>query len=319
MQRVLIKISTFEKFSKDTKMRILKIASCFLMMAAGALSLKAQHNNVTTVDPTEFKALLKSDPDAILLDVRRPDEYQAGHLPGACNLNWLDAETFKAETQKFDTKKTIYVYCRGGRRSAEAANWLAAKGHKVVDLRGGWLAWGRCCGVGNNCTDAKSAVIDNIMARRSIRKYTDREVPRAILDTILNCGINAPNGRNQQAYEVKVVCDSASTTMLAEKVGGLYAAPVYIFIANRTDYDMSMIDVGLLSENICLSAWAYGLGTVNLGSPVRSLKENPYLLKKLGFSKDYDLCLALALGYPDEAPEAKPRNAGKVQFIKVAE
>lgn len=167
--------------------------------------------------------------------------------------------------------------------------------------------------------DARTAVIDNIMSRRSIRKYTEKEVPREVLDTILTCGINAPNGRNQQAYEVKVVCDSASTALLADQVNGLYKAPVYLFIANSTEYDMSTIDVGLLSENICLSAWAYGLGTVNLGGPVRSLKENPELLKKLGFSEGYDLCLALALGYPDEAPEAKPRNAEKVQFIKIAE
>lgn len=167
--------------------------------------------------------------------------------------------------------------------------------------------------------DARTAVIDNIMSRRSIRKYTEKEVPREVLDTILTCGINAPNGRNQQAYEVKVVCDSTSTALLADQVNGLYKAPVYLFIANSTEYDMSTIDVGLLSENICLSAWAYGLGTVNLGGPVRSLKENPELLKKLGFSEGYDLCLALALGYPDEAPEAKPRNAEKVQFIKIAE
>lgn len=171
----------------------------------------------------------------------------------------------------------------------------------------------------SDSADTRTAVIDNIMSRRSIRKYKNQEVAREVLDTILMCGINAPNGRNQQAYEVKVVCDSASTAMLAAEVAGLYKAPVYLFIANSADYDMSMVDVGLLSENICLSAWAYGIGTVNLGSPVRALKENPDLLKKLGFSEGYDLCLALALGYPDETPDAKPRDAEKVQYIKITE
>lgn len=166
--------------------------------------------------------------------------------------------------------------------------------------------------------NVNEVVIDNMMTRRSIRKYTDRQVPRELLDTILDCGINAPNGRNQQAYEVKVVTDSVSTAYLAENVKVLYKAPVYIFIANQADYDMSLIDVGLLSENIGLSAWAYGIGSINLGSPVRSIKENPELLKKLGFSEGYDLCLALALGYPDETPDAKPRNKEKVQFIEIA-
>lgn len=165
--------------------------------------------------------------------------------------------------------------------------------------------------------EARTAVIDNILSRRSIRKYKDLEVPREVLDTIIMCGIYAPNGMNQQSYQVKVVCDSISTAILAEEVEGLYKAPVYLFIANGSNYDMSMIDVGLLSENICLSAWSFGIGTVNLGRPVRSLKENPELLKKLGFGEGYNLCLALALGYPAETPDAKPRDKDKVQFITI--
>ncbi len=160
-------------------------------------------------------------------------------------------------------------------------------------------------------------VVENIMARRSIRKYTDQAVPREILDKIIECGINAPNGMNQQCYEVKVVDDPASVAFLADTLHGLYKAPVYMFIAAQDSYDMSKIDCGLLSENICLSAWAYGIGSINLGMPVRALKENPEVLAKLGFGEHYDICLVLALGYADEAPAAKPRNADKVQFVTI--
>lgn len=167
--------------------------------------------------------------------------------------------------------------------------------------------------------DSAQIVIDNIMARRSIRKYTDQVVPRETLDKIIECGINAPNGMNKQMYEVKVVDDAASCAFLAENIGGLYKAPVYMFIAASNAYDMSKIDCGLLSENICLSAWAYGIGSINLGMPVRALNEKPEILAKLGFSEDCTLCLVLALGYADEAPAAKPRDAEKVQFVKVVE
>ena len=51
--------------------------------------------------------------------------------------------------------------------------------------------------------------------------------------------------------------------------------------------------------------------------PVRSLKEKPDILAKLGFSEGYDLCLILALGYADESPEAKTRKADKVQFVSI--
>ena len=166
--------------------------------------------------------------------------------------------------------------------------------------------------------DNPDAVYNTIMARRSIRKYLDKEVPADVLAKIIECGINAPNGMNQQCYEVKVVNDSASTAYLAENLNGLYKAPVYMFIAAQDNYDMSRIDCGLLAENVCLSAWSYGIGSINLGMPVRALMEKPEILAKLGFSEHFDLCLVLALGYADEAPAAKPRNAEKVQFITVA-
>lgn len=167
--------------------------------------------------------------------------------------------------------------------------------------------------------DNPDAVYNTIMARRSIRKYLDKEVPADVLAKIIECGINAPNGMNQQCYEVKVVNDAASTAYLAENLNGLYKAPVYMFIAAQDNYDMSRIDCGLLAENICLSAWSYGIGSINLGMPVRALMEKPEILAKLGFSEHYDLCLVLALGYADEAPEAKPRKAEKVQFVTVAQ
>lgn len=167
--------------------------------------------------------------------------------------------------------------------------------------------------------NASQVVVDNIMARRSIRKYKDQPVPQEILDKIVECGINAPNGMNQQCYEVKVVNDPASAAFLAENLNGLYKAPVYMFIAAKNNYDMSRIDVGLLAENVCLAAWAYGIGSINLGMPVRALYEKPELLAKLGFSEGHDLCLVLALGYADEAPAAKPRVAERVQYITIAE
>lgn len=290
---------------------------------------KANNPNVEVVSPQEFQTRLSQDPDGYLLDVRKPDEFASGHLRGAHPLNWLDKEEFRRQAAALDKSKTIYLYCRSGRRSSEAANYLAEQGFKVVDMDGGILAWEKASlpsttdsdpGVSECCRgNVSRIVVDNMMTRRSIRKYADKEVPRQLLDTILNCGINAPNGRNQQAYEIKVVADPASAAYLSDKVKGLYKAPVYIFIANRADYDMSQIDVGLLSGNIGLAAWAYGIGSVNLGGPVRAINENATLLGELGFSEGYHLCLVLALGYPDETPAAKPRDKNKIQYVEITE
>lgn len=165
--------------------------------------------------------------------------------------------------------------------------------------------------------NVSEVVVNNIMARRSIRKYTDREIARDTLDKIIECGINAPNGMNAQSYEIRVVTDKESTAYLSESLNGLYKAPCYMFIAAKDNYDMSTIDVGLLAENVCLSAWAYGIGSINLGMPVRALQENPEILEKLGFSEHHNICLVLALGYADEAPDAKPRSMDRVKFVEV--
>ena len=91
-----------------------------------------------------------------------------------------------------------------------------------------------------------------------------------------------------------------------------------VFIARDLSYDFSAYDCGLMAQNIMLSAWSLGVGSVCLGSPVRFLTDNdicsPYV-ERLGFSDGYELCLCVGLGYADEAPDAKPRDMDKVKFV----
>lgn len=187
---------------------------------------------------------------------------------------------------------------------------------------------GACCHTPEN---TGNAVIENIMSRRSIRKYKAEPVTREVLEEIMKCGINAPNGQNKQSWEVRIVDNPAlleemkeamaagHPDMPAEFAKGCFRdAPVMVFIARDLSYDFSAYDCGLMAENIMLSAWSLGVGSICLGSPVRFLTDNdackPYL-EKLGFSEGYELCLCVGLGYADEAPEAKPRNMDKVKFI----
>lgn len=122
-------------------MKILKIVSLIALTVMTACGTKASNPNVEVVSPEVFQEKLSQDPDSYLLDVRTPDEYQAGHLEGAHLLDWLDQKDFKKESKNIDKTKTVYVYCRSGRRSNEAANYLANEGYKVVDMKGGILAW----------------------------------------------------------------------------------------------------------------------------------------------------------------------------------
>ena len=186
----------------------------------------------------------------------------------------------------------------------------------------------------NKTTDecGKNCVIENIMSRRSIRKYKPETVDRETLNKILECGINAPNGQNKQSWEVRVV----DNPVIMEEIKGIMAAaypedetkrvtgcfrgaPVMTFIARDKSYDFSAYDCGLLAENMMLSATSLGVGSICLGSPVRFINDNPAcapILEKLGFSEGYELSLCVGFGYADEAPEAKPRNWDKIKFIE---
>ncbi len=78
--------------------------------------------------------------DYIILDVRRPDEFESGHIPGAINVP--NEEIANSEIPELPNKEqTIYVYCRSGRRSKEAAEKLVKIGYTNVIEFGGILDW----------------------------------------------------------------------------------------------------------------------------------------------------------------------------------
>ena len=185
---------------------------------------------------------------------------------------------------------------------------------------------------GTATVDTSKIVIENIMARRSIRQYKPQPVNRDTMQIILNCGINAPNGQNKQSWAIRVVDDpefiNGITDVFKEKnpdakkstrfKNMFRNAPTVVFIANDTSYDMSQIDCGLLGENMILAAQSMGIGSCCLGSPVRFMTETPEAaeyLKRLDIPEGYSLLYCIAFGYPDEAPAAKPRDNSKIKFI----
>lgn len=120
----------------------------YLMSALAVLGLfsatgckAGDGKSVEVVAPKEFAQKLSEDSTATLLDVRCPDEYSEGHLKGAVLMDWLDRTKFEESVKTLPKGRTVYVYCRSGRRSNEAAKYLTAHGFKVIDMRGGYLAW----------------------------------------------------------------------------------------------------------------------------------------------------------------------------------
>lgn len=116
---------------------LIVIMYCFM----ACVNASDNKSNDIILEPKEYMETLKADSTAFLLDVRRASEYAEGHIPGAAQLDVTNEAEFLKGIESLDKEKTIYIYCRSGRRSRIAAKHLIDKGFNVVDLKGGYSAW----------------------------------------------------------------------------------------------------------------------------------------------------------------------------------
>ena len=97
--------------------------------------------SVQTIEVKSFAEKLKTTVNPQLLDVRTPEEFSAEHIENAVNVNW-NGNDFVAKVNTYDKSKPIFVYCKVGGRSAQAADKLAELGFKeIYNLEGGIMKW----------------------------------------------------------------------------------------------------------------------------------------------------------------------------------
>ena len=180
---------------------------------------------------------------------------------------------------------------------------------------------------------AENEVINTIMARRSVRKYLDKPVEHSKLELIAKAGINAPSARNWQYWAVRIIEDykliadvsevykKENAEAVAREPGFknmFRGAPNLICVCAPKDGGFDL-DAGLMGQNMMLAAQSLGLGTCIQTGPVRFLLQSEkakFFLDRLDIPEGYKLLYVIAIGYPDETPDAKPRDASKVKYIK---
>ena len=94
----------------------------------------------TAITMKEAEEIFKTQGDYVILDVRRAEEFAEGHIPGAINIANEDI-TDTEPIELTDKAQTIYVYCRSGNRSRQAAAKLVAMGYQNIIECGGILDW----------------------------------------------------------------------------------------------------------------------------------------------------------------------------------
>ena len=192
---------------------------------------------------------------------------------------------------------------------------------------------------------------ENIITRRSTRKYLDKEVSQELLEKIIETGRYAPSGGNSQSnhflviqnkqiidHLVKMVERAFSQMEITEnmyrslqnsinlsKKGGYvfcYNAPVLIIVANKKDYGNNQADCTLALENMMLEANELDLGSCYINQ-LKWLNENQKILsylQSLGMNEDERVYGSLIVGYPDTndgKPLRKvlPRKGNEVTWL----
>ncbi len=121
------------------KIKLLVIATMLIVAASCSQEQKGiQHLSVSALQMHLKKDTIQ------LLDVRTPEEYAAGHIPGAKLINVYDADFVKQVSEQFQKETPVYVYCRSGKRSVKAAKLLRKAGFQsLYNLKKGYNAWAR--------------------------------------------------------------------------------------------------------------------------------------------------------------------------------
>ncbi len=148
----------------------------------------------------------------------------------------------------------------------------------------------------------KNEVINNIMARRSIRKYLDKPVEHEKLEAVALAGINAPSAVNRQNWAVRIIEDQK---LMATVKGQTRNAPNLICVCAPADGKFDL-DAGLMGQNMMLAAQSLGLGTCIQTGPIRFLttdEKAKAFLDSLDIPEGYKLLYVSPSAIPTNSPQ----------------
>jgi len=192
-------------------------------------------------------------------------------------------------------------------------------------------------------TGAESIEIFSVIReRRSVRNYTDRDVPDEALRAIIAAGIQAPTALGLQPWRFVIVKDrdlmqrasDYCKPLLVEKIGAeprpgteeflaalknpefsiFYNAPVLILVLGAREAVSNFLDCALCAENMMLAAWALGIGSCWIGSAAL-VQESPDLLAVLKVPDNHQIVAPLIFGYPGPLSPKPVRREPRIDRV----
>jgi nitroreductase len=168
-----------------------------------------------------------------------------------------------------------------------------------------------------------SDLMNIIQSRRSVRRYQEKDIPDDILSNLFEAARWAPSWANTQCWHFVAVKDRGIKKKIQATVSSrnpsslaIVNAPVLLVVCGQlkksgfyndqypTKFgDWFMFDLGLATQNLCLAAHNFGLGTVIVG-----LFDHDKVGEIVQLPADHEVLVLIPLGYPDHEPSAPRRN-----------
>ncbi len=174
-----------------------------------------------------------------------------------------------------------------------------------------------------------NTVIEQMMSRRSVRKYKADPVPQELLDQVIQAGTYAASGKGHQAGLIVAVTNRELRDKLSEmnqQIGGwekgfdpFYGAPVVLAVLAEKAWPTHVYDGSLVMGNLMLAAHSLGLGScwIHRARETFETPEGKQILKDLGIEGEYEGIGYCILGYADgELPPAPARKEHFVYYAK---
>lgn len=174
-----------------------------------------------------------------------------------------------------------------------------------------------------------SELIRCIKNRHSVRRFEDRPIPQEILESIVECGIYAPSGKNMQTWRFTVLNDADQIQQWKQlvlsqaserkvRVSGFENPAALILISNDSRNKNGEKDSSCAAENIMLAATAYNLGSVwiNALSTMCDDEKICEQLRQWEIPDRHQVYAMIALGYPEGETKSPKRNLNVVHYVK---
>lgn len=157
------------------------------------------------------------------------------------------------------------------------------------------------------------SLVDVVLNRRSIRRYEPKEIPRDVLDKILEAGRQAPSAANKQPWHFIVLTDSEIKKELSKGMFNRFIKDAPVTIVGCAQKDLiaskwSIVSTTIALQNMVVAAWAMGIGSCWVGD-----FSEEKVKKLLNIPESWNIVALVSFGYPAEKPQ--PRKKKTIEKI----